>query len=159
MSAWRTAVGWIATGFGLGLSPLASGTVGSLWGVWIVWASFPRLAVAEQALLACLLALVAIPICDIAERGYGTKDDGRIVADEFLTFPLCLIGLPAQSPVMLGAAFLTCRALDIIKPPPARQAQHLRGGLGIVLDDVISSLMSLALNHLLYAAFLKSLIQ
>ena len=158
MRAWNTAIGWIAHGFGLGLSPVASGTVGSLWGVLIVWASFPRLAVVEQVLLASLLAVAAIPVCGIAERAYGTKDDGRIVADEYLTFPLCMIGLPAQSPVMLGAAFLTCRALDIVKPPPARQAQDLHGGLGIVLDDVIASLMSLALNHLLYAAVLKSAI-
>jgi len=47
-------------------------------------------------------------------------------------------------------AFVVNRLMDIVKIPPARQAQFLYGGWGIVLDDVISSLYALALNHVIF---------
>ena len=137
----------LATGFGLGRSPVASGTVGALLGVPIAVA----LSVFElkwQAAAAGLLALLAMPICDYAENVLGRKDDGRIVADEYLTVPICMLGLPwAAHPWLIPMAFVMHRVMDIIKPPPARQAQNLQGGLGIVLDDVISSLCALAVGH------------
>ena len=137
----------LATGFGLGLSPVAPGTAGSLLGVVIVYLIAP-LRLEWQLVVACGLVIVAIPICDAGERLLGRKDDGRIVADEYLAFPLCMLGLPLQPGVLL-MAFVTCRFFDIVKPPPARQCEALKGGLGIVLDDVVASLYSLGLNHLL----------
>lgn len=139
-----------ATGFGLGYSPLASGTAGTLPGVLIVF-SMACLSVPWQAVLAILLASAAVPLCGAAEKHFGKKDDGRIVADEYLTFPLCTVGLPwIAHPWLLLLAFLTHRILDIIKPPPARQVQAARGGWGVAGDDVISSLYALALNHLVW---------
>jgi len=140
----------LATGFGLGYSPLASGTAGTLPGVLIVLA-MGGLPLAWQAGLALLLAASAVPLCDAAEKHFEKKDDGRIVADEYLTFPICVLGLPWQAhPWLLILAFLTHRILDIIKPPPARQVQAVRGGWGVAGDDVISSLYALALNHLVW---------
>ncbi len=142
----------LATGFGLGYSPVASGTVGTLPGVVLAWGLGTLWARPGgwlfQAPVAALLALLAVPVCGVAERHFGTKDDGRIVADEYLTFPICLIGLPVTWPVLL-LAFLTCRACDILKPPPAYRLQSLPGGRGIVADDVTASLYSLLLNHLI----------
>jgi len=139
-----------ATGFGLGWSPLASGTVGSLPGVLIAW-GIVSWSTGLQILTAVVMAAVAVPLCDAAEQYLGRKDDGRIVADEYMTFPICLIGIPwLNHPWFLAVAFVICRLLDIVKPPPARQAQDLTGGLGIVADDVISSLYALLINHLLW---------
>ncbi len=139
----------LATGFGLGYMPVASGTFGTLPGILIV-AAMSGMALPFQALLAILLPALAIPICGHAERTFARKDDGRIVADEYLTFPLCLLGIPwLLHPWLLGVAFVAHRVLDIIKPAPARQSQALGGGLGIVIDDVISSLYALAFNHAL----------
>ena len=140
----------VATGFGLGYSPVASGTVGSLLGVLIVLALAP-LPLGIQIAVAAALSLAAIPITDLAEKHFGKKDDGRIVADEYLTFPLCTLGLPWLShPWLLAVAFVVNRVLDIVKPPPARQAQALRGGWGITVDDIVSSLYALALNHVIW---------
>jgi phosphatidylglycerophosphatase A len=62
-----------------------------------------------------------------------------------------MLGLPwSQHWWLLGMGFVTARVLDIIKPPPARQAQNLFGGAGIVLDDAVSSLYALAVNHALW---------
>ena len=144
-----------ATGFGLGLSPVASGTVGTLLGVLIV-IGIPMPSVIWEICLAVLLSLIAIPVCDIAEKHFKTKDDGRIVADEYLTFPLCVIALPWLTfPWLLVVAFLTHRVMDIIKPFPAHRLEDIKGGVGIVVDDVVSSLYALALNHMIYQAFLR----
>jgi phosphatidylglycerophosphatase A len=147
-------VRWLAIGFGLGLSPVAPGTVGTLLGVAIVvlWRTvMPGIGV--EIGLAILLSLAAVPICGQTERYFGKKDDGRIVADEYMTFPICMLGLPVQGWV-LAVAFLTNRVCDILKPPPAYQAQRLPGGWGVVTDDVVASLMSLGLNHAIYRAVL-----
>lgn len=142
-----------ACGFGLGLSPVASGTAGTLAGLVFVL-GFPFESWVAQALYAALLAALAVPLCGIAEAHFGKKDDGRIVADEYLTFPICVIGLPVvDQPLLLVVAFVTHRIMDIIKPFPAFRLQSVKGGPGIVLDDVASSIYALALNHVLWAAF------
>lgn len=146
-----------ATGFGFGYSPVASGTAGAVWGVPLAWLINTHLAWGWQAAAAALLSLLAVPICDVAERAFGTKDDGRIVADEYLTFPLCMIGLPPTAWVLAGA-FVSHRVFDILKPPPARRAQDLPGGWGIAIDDILASLYALAFNHAAYWAVTKYLI-
>jgi phosphatidylglycerophosphatase A len=50
---------------------------------------------------------------------------------------------------MLAVAFVICRILDIWKPFPAMQAQNLKGGLGIVVDDFVSTTYALVINHAL----------
>lgn len=144
-------VAFIAAGFGLGYSPVASGTFGSLLGIPIIF-FLCSISLTWQIGVCVGLVLIAIPICGVAEDYYDTTDDGRIVADEFMTLPICMIGLPftLTNPWMMVTAFLTCRFFDIIKLPPARQCEQLSGGLGVVMDDVVASLMSLGTNHLLF---------
>ena len=140
---------FLATGFGTGYSPWASGTAGTLPGVAIALLLIPLSLPLQVGIVLALIAL-SIPICDRAEKIFGTKDDGRIVADEMVTFPLCMLGLSAAPLWMWGIAFFNHRVLDILKPPPARQIQVLKGGLGIVADDVVSSVYCWGLNHLIF---------
>ena len=85
----------IATGFGLGYAPVASGTFGALLGCLIVWTMTEhRLSLPLQIAVCAAIALACIPVCTYAEKALGgKKDDGRIVADEYLTFPICMLGL------------------------------------------------------------------
>jgi len=144
-----------ATGFGLGYSPVAPGTVGSLWGVLLVLVLHPHLDWIGQVLLAACLSLLAVPLCDVAERHFGRKDPHCIVADEYLTFSISLIGLPIAWTTwwILPLAFATNRFFDIVKLPPAYRLQNLPGGWGIVADDVFAALYSLAVNHLAWLAY------
>jgi len=140
----------VATGFGLGLSPVASGTLGMFWGIPLVW-GLTRLDWAWQVLAALALASLAVPFCEYAENWFGRKDDGRIVADEYLTFPIAVLGLPLrEAPLMLVVAFVVTRFFDIVKPWPARQLQALHGGYGIVVDDVAAALYALVVNWAIY---------
>jgi phosphatidylglycerophosphatase A len=144
----------VATGFGLGYAPVASGTFGSLPGVPLAL-GLATLGAGWQAAAALALALLAVPVCDAAERLLGgCKDDRRIVADEWMLLPLAVVGLPLrEAPWLLLPAFLVARACDILKPPPAARLQRLRGGLGIVIDDFFAALYALAINHALWQAW------
>lgn len=146
----RAFVLFFATGFGLGLSPFAPGTAGALVGIPLLLFLNP-LAIGWQIVICLALVVAAIPLCGAAEDIYDKQDDHRIVADEYVTLPICMLGIPvALHPWFMIPAFIVNRLLDIVKPPPARQAQNLYGGYGIVMDDVISSLYALAVNHLLF---------
>ena len=137
---------WLANGFGLGLSPVASGTVGSLLGIPLAYLVFTCPSLWGHIATCLLLVLLAVVVCDVAEKHYGRKDDGRVVADEYMLFPIVLLGLPL-TPIVIGIAFLTARFFDILKPWPARGLQSVKGGVGIVIDDLFASFYALAANH------------
>ncbi len=153
---WRKSVILLATGFGCGLSPVASGTIGTLPGLLLMLVLQPIWqGTLVPITIAATLTLLAIPVCDLAEKHFGKKDDGRIVADEFLTFPIGLLGLPLE-PWLVAVAFCANRFFDVWKPFPARSLQQLPGGWGIVMDDVFAALYSCALNHAIFALWLKT---
>jgi len=118
---------FFATGGGLGRSPIVPGTFGTLPGIPLAWA-VNHLPWPWQAAVCAALAVICVPICDAGEKIAGVKDPHVVVADEYLTFPLTLIGLPFIWPVVVFA-FATHRVLDILKPFPANQLQALPGGL------------------------------
>jgi len=144
---------FVATGFGAGLvTPIAPGTVGSWPGILVALALVNR-PVWQQLAVCALLTLMAVPICDVAERVLGKKDDGRICADEWMLYPIALIGLPLwQHLWLVPVTFVVIRVCDIIKPPPARQLQVVKGGLGIVIDDFFAQLYALAINWAIFLA-------
>ncbi|WP_404296307.1 phosphatidylglycerophosphatase A [Halomonas sp.] len=132
----------LATGFGLGLSPWASGTLGSLAGLPLAWWLLGRARRVQVAVTLALL-IAAVPICHLAEESLGGKDDGRIVLDEIVAFPVAVLGLAAaRQPLAMASAFVVYRVFDSTKPPPISLAEAVPGGAGIVLDDVIAALMT-----------------
>ena len=152
---WRKFNVFIATGFGIGLIvPFAPGTFGSLPGVALACAMTAQ-PVSLQILTCIGLSLLAVPVCQIAEDVLQKKDDGRICADEWMLFPICVIGIPLREVLfLLPVFFLVTRFCDIVKPPPARGLQKIRGGIGIVIDDFFASLYALVFNHLIYHGWL-----
>ena len=147
----------IATGFGLGYAPVASGTFGALLGCVLVW-GMTSLTLQMQIIFCIAMTLACIPICTYAEKALGgEKDNGKIVADEYLTFPICMLGMYSQGQELwldnwwlMPMCFVVNRIMDIVKPFPAYQLQSLRSGLGITIDDLVSSLYALGANWLLY---------
>ena len=94
-------------------------------------------------------ALVAVVIVGIwasqrVEELLGRKDPGVIVIDEVAGMMVAVLLVPRTSGVLL-CAFLLFRLFDIWKPFPARESQALRGGLGVVVDDLIEGAYALVL--------------
>ncbi|WP_280153164.1 phosphatidylglycerophosphatase A [Piscinibacter sp. XHJ-5] len=145
---------WIALGFGSGLSPVAPGTVGTLW----AWLAFlvmrPHMSDLRWALLLAGSLLVGWWACTVAARHLGVADPGAIVWDEVLAFWLVLwLVMPAGGWMQL-AAFALFRAFDAAKPGPVAWADRLfkgrrgqpvgwRQGFGILFDDLVAALCTL----------------
>ncbi|MEE9368981.1 MAG: phosphatidylglycerophosphatase A [Pontiella sp.] len=144
----KNLIKWIAVGFGTGLSPIMPGTVGTLLGLPIAWGIMQVPEIGAQVAICGALTLLSIPICGVAEKIIGGKDPGCIVADEYLTLPITVIGL--SSPLALLSGFILHRIFDITKPPPIKQLQHIHGGFGITIDDFLAALIALGLNHLIF---------
>lgn len=148
---------FLATGCLLSLYvPFAPGTLGSLPFMLLV-VSLSHLSVQVQLAVSILLALLSIPICTIAEKRFGIKDDGRIVADEWMLLPISFIGLPLQQFPLWAILlmFAVVRVNDILKPFPCRGLQKLSGGLGIVIDDFVANIYSLAVNWVIYLYLIR----
>ncbi|MCA1769642.1 MAG: phosphatidylglycerophosphatase A, partial [Halomonas sp.] len=87
--------------------------------------------------------IAAVPVCHLAEQTLGGKDDGRIVLDEIVAFPVAVLGLTAaRQPWAMASAFVVYRVFDGAKPPPVNLAEAVPGGAGIVLDDVVAAAMT-----------------
>ncbi len=159
----------VATGFGLGYLPLAPGTWGSLGGgalVWVLWwivrrpppagvevfPGPPFLFALAQLWLAPFVYLLAMWAAGRAARFLGGKDPQTIVVDEIsgllLTFvPLSVVLAFAEQAFnwkYLLAGLILFRVFDIWKPWPARAAEKLPGGWGIMADDWVAGVYAAA---------------
>lgn len=135
---------FIALGFGSGLSPRAPGTVGTLLG----WALYPliRTPVSELIFVLFLVAFFAagVIVCDRAGRALGVPDHGAIVWDEMVAIWLVLFLTPA-SLVWQALAVVLFRVFDIFKPPPISWFdRHLKGGFGVMFDDLLAAVYAIA---------------
>ena len=126
----------IATGFGSGYFPIASGTAGSLVAL-IIYIFFP-LDPVYWSVITILTFILGVWAAGVVEKDL-MKDPGIVVIDEFVGQWIALLFLPKTMWIFI-ASFLLFRLLDIIKPYPARQVEHLRGGMGIMLDDVFAGI-------------------
>jgi len=132
----------LATGLGSGLAPFAPGTVGSALALPIWWFALADLAPLLQLAVVGGLTVASIWVVARACRAAGVGDASAIVLDEFVGQWIALLFAP-KSPVALGAAFVLFRAFDIAKPWPVSWADRtVRGGLGVVLDDVIAGVLA-----------------
>ena len=133
----------VSCGF-LGCSPFAPGTVGTLGGVAIAFLLRGTQWFPLWALLACvILYAISQPLGDWAERYAGKKDPGIFVMDEVIGYLITIVWMKGPSYLALTVAFFVFRFFDILKPPPARAMEKIRGGHGIILDDVMAGLWGL----------------
>ncbi|MEJ2129465.1 MAG: phosphatidylglycerophosphatase A [Woeseiaceae bacterium] len=138
-SVFTDPVHLLAFGLGTGLAPYAPGTVGSLLGVALAWITVD-MGLVPQIGLAIALFLAGIPICGESAKRLGIHDHGGIVWDEIAAMYLVLIFTPFGLYAWI-LAFGLFRAFDIVKPWPIRDLDHrLKGGLGIMLDDLVAAL-------------------
>jgi phosphatidylglycerophosphatase A len=96
-------------------------------------------AIATQVLVTLFLIGVGIVVADQAARVIGGQDPPAIVIDEIAGIAVATLLLPPQVQERV-VAFVIFRLFDVIKPFPARQAERLPGGFGIVGDDLIAGL-------------------
>ena len=148
-AGWRErAMLTVATMGPCGHAPAAPGTFGSAAGLLLFWGVRASGSAAVEAAVLIAVTAIGVAAATRAESVSGRRDPGLIVIDETAGMLLTL----AAVPVGLGGAavgFLAFRLFDIVKPFPARQAERLPGGWGVMADDLVAGLYAQALLRLL----------
>ncbi len=122
----------------IGFFPVAPGTVGSAAGV-LVYLAARHLAIPYAELwLIALLAAAGVIFTPACERALKRTDPGAIVIDEVMGMLITVFMIPVGW-AGLALGFLLFRALDVIKPFPARRFERLHGGLGVMADDAMAA--------------------
>ena len=135
---------FIALGLGSGLSPFAPGTAGTLITLPLVLC-LQQLGVEIYLGVTLLVLLTGSWVCGYAAKKLGVHDHPAIVYDEVAGFLITMFMLPQGWPWLL-AGFVLFRFFDAVKPWPISWLdKNIHGGLGIMLDDVLAGLISLAL--------------
>lgn len=147
-----------SSGLYSGYFPVASGTAGTAMAVlfYLPLAFLNRPAAdggnpAAYLLVVALVTVLGIFAAQFAEKYHGGKDPGKVVIDEFAGYFVTMTALPFDWRWIL-AGFFVFRVFDVLKPWPARRLESLRGGLGIVIDDIFAGFYScLALHAVRFA--------
>ena len=144
LAGWRDVTAHvIAVWFGCGHLPVAPGTWGTLGAIPLYLLLRPHgpLAVAGAAVVITLIGFWA---AGRVEARLGFKDPQIVVVDEVAGVLTTWIAAPPTT-LALIVGFLAFRIFDVLKPWPARAAERLRGGAGVMLDDVAAGVWGAAL--------------
>lgn len=137
----------------IGFVPVASGTVTvAVIGVpmFLLLRVWLEVSWAGYAVFVVVFVLCASWIAGRTDQILGEKDSHKNVIDEVPGFLIALFGFTEITWQILTAAFILERSIDIIKVWPATWVERrVRGGWGVVLDDVVAGLYALGLLHLL----------
>jgi len=144
LQLWERAALFIGTGFGSGFIKPGPGTWGSLVGLF--YFAILRVLPLWVAVTVFILTLIAsIWSADVCERLLQKKDPGEVVIDEIASIPLVLwpmLYFPQSSAWLWMVGFIAFRVFDIAKPFPIKQLQCIRGGLGVLVDDLVAGLFA-----------------
>jgi len=127
----------LATGFGVGYSPIAPGTLGTLIAI-PVYYFLSNISSPIYEITLVGFFFLSLWISENAEIFFGKKDDQRIVIDEIMGFLITMLWVP-KTTILMGVGFFLFRFFDIVKPFPIRRLEKkLKGGYGVVADDVMA---------------------
>lgn len=147
--------GWIACGFGSGLSPVAPGTVGSAVAL-LPWLALRELPWPWYFVTLALAFVVGVWAANVMVARLRLADPGAIVWDEFVGQWIALAPLLwfAHDWRWVVAGFVLFRLFDVWKPWPVSWADRaVKGGLGVMLDDVLAgAYAAIALAILMHLA-------
>jgi len=142
----------LGSGFYTGYIPIASGTFGTLAALIIyLIPGFENPYVIVPAII--VFFIYGVYVGNKFENVYG-KDPSECTIDEVVGTWISYLLLPKSVGIIIITFFLW-RALDIFKPYPARKLEDLNGGLGIMIDDVVSGFYTLIIMHLVVYFFGK----
>ena len=131
----------IATSLYVGEIPIIPGTFGTVPGLFIfVMASMVGVPIWGYFLLIAALYFVGVWAAGRAENISGKKDDGRIVIDEVVGAMITMFYLPLDWRLLI-AGFFAFRFFDVAKPG-FRKIQKIKGGHGVMIDDVFAGVMA-----------------
>ncbi|TKX32949.1 phosphatidylglycerophosphatase A family protein [Campylobacter aviculae] len=146
------------TFFYSGCSPKAPGTFGTIAALIPAFFILKYLEITTLLLLSFLIFIISIRIIDDYENKTGIHDDKHIVIDEVAgVFLACAIAASsANSLLNFLMAFIFFRFFDITKPSIIGKIdKKVKGGLGVMLDDMLAGLFAGLLSAVIYGILLQ----
>ncbi len=138
------AVTALSTFGGLGNLPFAPGTWGSLVAVPIGWFVIEKFGNTSLLFVSFGVFVIGVWASSRFAKHRKTADPSSCVIDE-VAGQLTVLSFFANDPVIMLSAFLTFRFFDIIKVWPTSWVdKNIRGGFGIMIDDIIAAIQSIA---------------
>ena len=139
--------------------PVAPGTFGSLVGV-AIFLALVRVPSVFLVIAILVVTFVGIWAGTRAEELAGRKDPGKIVVDEVAGQLIALLPLAftSWSIKMIIVSFILFRFFDIVKPYPANRLQDLKGGLGVMCDDLVAGAYAAIIVAIVMSRFLGVLV-
>ena len=132
---------FVATGFGCGFVPFAPGTAGSVLGAAVWWFVLADQGVYTRAAAALAASFAGVLIVGRVVKRHRLGDAPAIVLDEIVGVWVALLFAPKSLP-WVAAGFVLFRIADIAKPWPVSWADtRVKGGPGVMADDLIAGLM------------------
>ena len=146
--------GWVASGFGAGFAPVASGTVGSAVAI-LPWLALRELPWAWYLAAVLLAFAFGVWASDRLIRVLRVEDPGVIVWDEFVGLWITLFAVPDGWGWVL-AGFFVFRAFDVVKPFPINIVDRsVKGGFGAMFDDALAGIYALGVLQAAHFAWLQ----
>jgi phosphatidylglycerophosphatase A len=143
----------IALGFGTGLAPLGPGTAGSMLAFPMFMLLDRWLGPLELSIAIALFFAIGVWACGRTGRDLGVADHPAMNWDEVVSMMLVLLVVP-EGLEWWVFAFGAFRFFDVVKPPPIRHIdQTMKGGLGVMLDDIVAAFYTLLLVALVKRVF------
>ena len=139
----------LATGFYFGKAPIAPGTVGTIWGIPVAFL-LAQLGPYAYMLGAIVFTIFAIFIAEAYEKKIDVHDAREVVIDEVVGYVIAMTWLPLTWQSFV-AAFIVFRLLDWLKPFPIGMIdKKVKGGLGVVADDVVAGIITNFILQVVY---------
>ena len=151
-SVWENPIHFLAFGFGFGLAPVAPGTFGTLVAIPIYYLLMGLPVWAYIAIVVALF-LFGIFLCETTSNNLKVHDHSGIVWDEIVGYLITMIAAPRGWQWMI-LGFILFRFFDILKPWPIKMIDaRIKGGFGIMFDDVVAGIFGLIIIQLLVLVF------
>lgn len=128
----------LSTWFGTGLLPVAPGTFGTLATVPVVL-GLSCLGIWYSVFALITITGIAVWSSNLSRQLLGRNDPSEVVIDEVAGFLVTMFLVP-RAWLPLCSGFILFRFFDILKPYPIKKVERLKGGYGIVMDDMLAGL-------------------
>jgi phosphatidylglycerophosphatase A len=151
-SVWTNPLHFIAFGFGSGAMPFAPGTFGTLMAIpfYLLLAPLPLV---WYVTIVAIIVVASIWLSEKVSKQIAIHDHPGMCIDEIVGYLVTMIAAPAGW-VWILIGFLLFRFFDIVKPPPINLLdQHVGGGFGVIIDDVVAGLFSMVIIQILARMF------
>lgn len=147
-SVWKNPYHFVAFGFGSGAVPFAPGTFGTLMAI-PFYLAMQSLSHSLYLILLIAITLGSMWLCEKVSRETHSHDHSGMCIDEIVGYLVTMFAAP-KGFIWILIGFGLFRFFDIVKPWPIDYVDtHVKGGMGMILDDVLAGIYSLIVLHII----------